>query len=82
MILVLLIKKEPVIDTWETVEKDFKRDFPNRSYLEGFCEGYCFGRHRLLTLKDFQDRLNKSERITETHYVIFVTYDQEDNEED
>ncbi|WP_293662984.1 hypothetical protein [uncultured Phascolarctobacterium sp.] len=80
--LVLLIKKSPVIDNWEDVEKAFRRVFPNRSHLEGFCEGYCFDRHRLLTLNEFQERLNNGVRdITETHYVIFVEYGQEENEE-
>lgn len=50
--LVLLIKKSPVIDNWEDVEKAFRRVFPNRSHLEGFCEGYCFDRHRLLNFKN------------------------------
>lgn len=81
--LVLLIKKEPKIDAWEDVEKAFKRVFKTRDHLEGFAEGYCFGRHKLMTLEAFQNRLNNDIRdITATHYVIFVSYGQDEEEEE
>lgn len=81
MTLVLLIQKNPIINAWDEVEKEFARTFPSLDYLKGFCDGYCFDRHTLLSISEFQKRINAyNNNILETYHVIFIEYNDNEGE--
>ena len=79
MTYVLLIKQVNGIKLSD-IEKLLKTEFISKDYMLGFFEGYLFDSFKVLTLFEYETKLNSYSPSLKDKWIKFITIKSEENE--
>lgn len=69
-IYILLLNRKDIANEIDQINNLLRRSFPTLDYLKGYLEGFCFGKYKLMTISEFENKHNKN--INTSEYCIYI----------
>lgn len=59
------------------IRKNLKTKFPSYDYMIGFCDGYFFDEHKIVSLEEYERLYNYNSNTLKDKHLIMVTIVEE-----